>query len=65
MEETTTRPYNQVLLDLYSGGEALGFGIGHSALKSEKMGNLGKSQAKVNVSLKFLLNGAFHKEPAE
>lgn len=37
MEETTTRPYNQVLLDLYSGGEALGFGIGHSALKSGKM----------------------------
>ena len=33
MEETTTRPYNQVLLDLYSGGEALGFGIGHSSLK--------------------------------
>ena len=28
MDETTTRPYNQVLLDLYSGGEALGFGIG-------------------------------------
>ena len=28
LEETTKRPNNQVLLDLYSGGEALGFGIG-------------------------------------
>lgn len=28
LEETTFRPYNQVLLDMYSGGDPLGFGIG-------------------------------------
>nr|AKH03505.1 cytochrome P450 3038C1 [Paracyclopina nana] len=28
MEETTARPYNKTLLDLYSMGEPLGFGIG-------------------------------------
>ena len=28
LEETTGRPYNQVLLNMYSGGDPLGFGIG-------------------------------------
>ena len=28
LEETTGRPYNKVLLDLYSDGQPLGFGIG-------------------------------------
>jgi len=28
LEETTARPYNKTLLDLYSMGEPLGFGIG-------------------------------------
>ncbi len=28
MEETTARPYNATLLEMYSGGKPLGFGIG-------------------------------------
>ena len=58
LEETTGRPYNQVLLNMYSGGDPLGFGIGKNLWIRELLPKLCLLHKHINWQILVLLTSS-------